>query len=311
VNLFEAPALAEGAARMNGSPEDFNGNVSFMIGGSILVPYANRIRGKLLEKDRLLETNIAGKTVRLPANWKGKNPGAEVHAMHGLILGQAMGAPVLEATPTAARATVSWDAGDFGGHWPSRTALSISCELTATGFSFSVKSKNTGTELLPVGAGWHPYFVFPSGDRQQARLRIPASRRALVDNYDNVFPTGQLADVAGTPYDFSGPTGAPLGKLFLDDCFVNLNKDARNRTVSEITDPAAKYGIRVIGASPEITAIQVYAPVDKAFVAFEPQFNWADPYSAIWKGAATGMVALKPGEETTYTVALELFTPPA
>ncbi len=76
-----------------------------------------------------------------------------------------------------------------------------------------------------------------------------------------------------------------------------------------ITDPAAHYGVRVKAFSPEISAFQVYAPVEKPFVAVEPQFNWADPYNPIWKGKNTGMAVLKPEQSVTYALELELFVP--
>jgi len=60
--------------------------------------------------------------------------------------------------------------------------------------------------------------------------------------------------------------------------------------------------------SKEITAIQVYAPLDKKFVVVEPQFNWVDPYSKVWAGKKTGMVVVKPGESVTYSVKVEFLT---
>ena len=140
-------------------------------------------------------------------------------------------------------------------------------------------------------------------------MHIPATERTEVNNYDDVFPTGKLLPLAGTPYDFSAPGGAPLNKLFLDDCFVNVQRNNAGQLVAEIVDPDAKYGFRILSLSPEFSAIQAYAPVDKAFVAFEPQFNWADPYGAQWEaGTDTGMAVLKPGERVTYAVQLELIT---
>ena len=62
----------------------------------------------------------------------------------------------------------------------------------------------------------------------------------------------------------------------------------------EIIDPAAKYGLRVTALSPEIKAIQVYAPPERNVVAIEPQFNLADPYSKSWGKTDTGMVMLQP-----------------
>ena len=61
--------------------------------------------------------------------------------------------------------------------------------------------------------------------------------------------------------------------------------------------------------SPQIRAIQVYSPVDKSFIALEPQFNYGDPFGKEWNGADTGMVTLAPGESVTWKVQLQLFQP--
>jgi aldose 1-epimerase len=75
-------------------------------------------------------------------------------------------------------------------------------------------------------------------------------------------------------------------------------------------------GMRVASACPQVHALQVYAPPNKAFVVVEPQFNLADPYSPVWPpGTETGMARLMPGETVTYDARLEAFAlgnrPPA
>ena len=60
IDMFESPSLEEARSRMNGGPEDVNGNQSFTGGGAILVPYANRIRGTLLPDGGTLETTVNG-----------------------------------------------------------------------------------------------------------------------------------------------------------------------------------------------------------------------------------------------------------
>lgn len=310
INLFASPSLVEAKGMMNDGPDDFNGNASFRIGGAILIPYANRIRGKLLKEERLIETSILGRKVKLPANSRGKAATAEIHSMHGLILGRKFDSFKYEAGPDQASLTGTLDAGDFQGHWLSKTRLDFSALLKRDAFRFEVIAKNTGSEPVPIGIGWHPYFSLPSGNRQQARMFIPAQQRAEVNNYDDVFPTGKLLPVKNTPYDFSVPGGAPLNQLFLDDCFVELARTSDGAMATEIIDPAAKYGIRIKALSREMSAVQVYAPVDKSFIALEPQFNWADPYSKVWGSAVnTGMVVLEPGQSVSYKVELELFVP--
>jgi galactose mutarotase-like enzyme len=310
INVMEAPPVEEAATIMNGGADDQYGNKSFAVGGAILVPFANRIRGRLLPDGKTIETTVHGKRVVLPANWKGRNPGAEPHAMHGLILASRMDQVTTGADRDHAAATGTLNAGDFGGHWPSKTHLTFSANLKRNGFEFGLTAKNVGAETLPMGIGWHPYFVFPSGQREQVRLVLPARQRALVNNYDDVFPTGRVEVVKGTPYDFTILGGRPLGKLFLDDTFVDIERGQGGGAAAEVIDSAAKYGLRVTGLSGEIQAFQVYAPPDKNYVALEPQFNLGDPYGKIWDGKVnTGMVIIRPGDSVTYSVRVEVFQP--
>jgi aldose 1-epimerase len=304
IDLLASPSLEQAQTRLDGGPDDFMGVGSFSFGGALLLPFANRIRGKLMSDGRTLETKILGQDVRLPADWHGKDKGAEKCAMHGLMLAASM--KVVDATPDHAKATL--EAGDFDDHWLSQTNVTVEAALRPECIEFSATAANVGRELLPIGIGWHPYFSIPSKQREQARLHLPARRRALVNNYDDVFPTGQIVTVAETPYDFTAAGGAPLGSRYFDDSFVDLRKSPNGDTVFEILDPAARYGVRVIALSSHIRALQVYSRPDRAFVVVEPQFNWADPFSSVWPpGSDTGMVVLRPGESVTWAVRWELF----
>jgi aldose 1-epimerase len=309
--LLHSPAVAQ-AGEILGRPAEFAGNASYFFGGAVLLPYANRIRGKLSPDRKTIEASLSGtsRTVHLPANSGGRKPGAEQYAMHGLILASPMDEARRATTPEEDRVSATLHARDFGGHWPSATDISFENVLRDDSFTVTITAKNVGSEMLPMGIGWHPYFALPSGHREQARLHVPARRRTLVNDYDEVLPTGEVVPVAGTPYDVSAPGGKPLGDLFLDDCFVDLERSAGGEAVATVIDPAAGFGLRVVAASPHIKAIQVYAPPDAGFVVIEPQFNWADPFGAQWgKDIDTGMVMLAPGESVIYSARLELFTP--
>jgi galactose mutarotase-like enzyme len=307
VNVLSSPNLA-GAKKMLDVDDDAFGNLSYRLGAAFLVPYPNRIRGKLSADGKTLTTEWQGHTLTLPANNIGKLPTAERHAMHGLILKSKTddikvhnGAGVSEVTGTI-------HAGDFGGHWLSKTDLTISVRLSAEGIDASIEAKNIGGEDEPMAIAWHPYFNLPSGNRSQVRIHIPATTVAQVDNYDNVFPTGKLEPVAGTRFDMRAPGGVALGTNFFDDNWNHLEWANKAVTV-KVIDPAAHYGVDIIGLSPEIRAIQMYAPPTSQFVAIEHQYNYADPFGKEWKGTNTGMVTLKPGQSTLWHVRLHLFVP--
>ena len=302
VGVLAAPPLAAAAERLDGGPDDFAGNAAFAFGGAILAPFANRIRGRFDPGKRTIETTILGRTVALPANWGGKAAGAEAYAMHGLILDRAVGQ--LEIAPDGASARGLIFAGDFGRGWPGDITLAITWRLWARALTLTIKAVNRGEEPSPIGLGWHPYLALPSGRRAQARLTLPAKSRIVVNNYDEVLPTGEISPIPGTAYDFH--RGAPLDDLYLDDCFTDLIRTDNGEIVVEVADPAARYAVRVVSPSRNVTAVQTYAPLDQAFVVVEPQFNLANPYGAEWQGRDTGMVVLGPGETTTYDARIEL-----
>lgn len=314
IPILASPSLSEAAATLNGQGDDSTGNKSFSFGGAFLAPFANRILGKLTDDGQggqNVATEWHGQPLTLHANWKGKKPGAVPHAIHGLILSSAATDVATTSVPDGQQVTGLIHAGDFGGHWFSKSDITISEELTGKDVEASVTVKNVGDRPEPIGIGWHPYFAIPSGDRSQARLMVSGTERTDVNNYDDVFATGKLLPVKGTPYDFSAAGGRPLGKMFLDDNWTNLKKDAAGSSFSEIIDPASGYGLRIVAVSSQINSVQAYAPVDKEFIALEPQFNLNDPFGKEWKGRDTKMVTVKPGDSVTWKVRLELFIPSA
>jgi aldose 1-epimerase len=303
VELIASPPLEEAARRLNDQSGPFPGNASYGFGGAILAPYANRIRGR--QVNDVIETQVGDLMVRLPANCSGKAPGAERYAMHGLILDTPAPALRLKADEVFGIAHM-----EAGGAWPSDLDIEIEWRLSPTRLELCVLARNTGDVAAPVGLGWHPYVKLPSGRRDQARLHVPSSLRALVDNYDAVLPTGRVATVTNSPYDFSMTGGRILGELYLDDCFLEPKRDANGEIVVDVIDPAANLCFRFASPSPQIRAIQVYAPPDEAFVVIEPQFNLADPFGAEWGSRDTGMVWLQAQESTIYQTSIEILDAP-
>ena len=302
INLLNSPALPE-AQQLLDKGDDEWGNQVFKIGGAILLPFANRIRGTLSPDGKTITATVAGKTITLAANWSGNKPGAEKHAIHGLLLRSKFANVSSNNGPQESTVTGTLRAGNFGGHWFSASDITVQIKLKDDAFDMLVSVKDAGRAPLPMGIGWHPYFILPSGDRSQVRLHLPSDTRAIMNNYDDSFVTGERVSVKGTPYDFSAPGGRPLGTQYLDDNYSDLVRNPDGSTVAEIIDPAAKFGLRLTTFSPSIKSIQVYAPLGKNFVAIEPQFNLPDPYGKAWGNTDTGMVLLQPGQSVDWHVA--------
>jgi galactose mutarotase-like enzyme len=300
VEFIHAPPPDEAVALLDrGGDDDFAGNLAFSFGGAILLPFANRIRGRPLAARREVEALVSGRPVRLPRNWGGKAPGAEQYAMHGLILDRA---PERLLQPAPNRLEAEFQLGDFEGRWASRTVAKVRWSLESGSLTLRVNVRNAGDEPLPAGVGWHPYFNLLGGDRRSVRLQLPAAQRLAVNDYDEVLPTGQQLPVVGTAYDFSAPAGAQLSDLFLDDCFVGFSPGPLTAAVS---DPIAGYTIRLRTDAP-VRAVQVYAPPDRSIIVLEPQTNWADPFGPVWEGDAPPIPVLVPGETLGYEVITDL-----
>ncbi len=304
VEVLATPSLDEVVKALS---NDKFGNMSFStFGGAYLVPYANRIRGALSADGDDITTEWHGKRLVLPANWSGKNPGAERHSIHGLILTRK--ADDFRVSDDGSLITAHIHAGDFGGHWLSSTDLTIRIDLHADTVDSTIIARNAGSEPEPMGIGWHPYFTIPSGRRDQVRLHIPATEHVETNNLDDVFPTGKITSIKGTRLDFTAPEGKLIGNELYDDSFSGLVR-TNGEVVVSLIDPAARYGLHIEGLSPAIKTVQFYAPKDKPFVALEEQYNFGDPFSKLWNGMDTGMVTLTPGQSTTWRVRLQLFTP--
>jgi aldose 1-epimerase len=309
IQLLSTLDLPSAKAFLEANNDEF-GNNAFKIGAAMLLPYAGPTRGRLSPDGKTITAVIDGHHLFLPANWRGPKTGAEAVAMNGLILTSKFQNVRVHNGPRESTVFGLLRAGNFGGHWLSETDLNIGMTLKDDSLGVYVIAKNVGAQEDPIAIGFRPYFEIPSGDREQVRLHLPADMRAPVNNYDDVFPTGRIVSVKGTAYDFTAPEGRALGSLFMDDCFTNLDHDQDGSATIELTDPAAKYGLRIRALSPHIKAIQVYAPPDKNFITIDPRFTLDDPYRGIWHGQDTGIVYLQPGKSTMWHVRLELFKPP-
>jgi galactose mutarotase-like enzyme len=307
IDVLASPDLAA-AKKMLDVDDTDNGDLGYRLGSAFLVPYPNRIRGKLSADGKTLAAEWRGHTLILPANNIGKLPTAERHAMHGLILKSKTDNVEVNKIPGGEEVTGVIHAGDFGGHWLSKTQLVVTIRMTADAVDATIEARNVGTEDEPMAIAWHPYFNLPSGDRTQVRVRIPASTMAEVDGYDNVFPTGKVLPVAGTRFDLQSAGGVALGNNFFDDNWNHIEWANKAATV-QVMDPAAHYGVDIIGLSPEIKAIQMYAPPTAKFVAIEHQYNFGNPFGKEWGSTDTGMVTLKPGQSTKWHVRLHVFVP--
>jgi aldose 1-epimerase len=308
VNLLASPPLEEAAKLLNGTGADATGAESLTMGATIEAPWASRIPGTVTADGKGLITAWRGMRLTLPADAK-DSYGSGI-AAGGLLLKQGTDSVTSNVMPDGGNTQATFEAGNFDGHWPSRTEIMTAVSLNGRAIDIKVVARNTGDTAEPIGIGWHPRFAILNGDRAQMRLRLPQGMRVEVKDRRTGQLSGRLLPVENTQYDFTGRNGAQLGSLNLDDTFVHLRTGLlEDGPVAELRDPASGYGLRITAMTSSIKAIRVYAPLDGSFISIQPQFNFDDPFGREWpKDEDTGMVVLQPGQSAQWKIRLEIFS---
>ena len=310
VNLLASPPLDEATKRMSGAGADSAGAESLAVGGAIEAPWAGRISGNSTPDGMDLTTMWHGTRLTLPVVTRNSPGSGAAMATGGLLLKQPSSSVNTNVMPDGGQVQATFEAGDFDGHWPSSTGITTSVELSGRSIEMRIIARNTGTTAEPMGIGWHPRFAILNGHRGQIILRLPQADRVEVKDRQTKELSGRLLPVVGTEYDFSGPAGAKLGVLNLDDSFVHLHRGLmENGPVAEMRDPENGYGLRITAMTPTIKAFHVEAPLNDSFLSIDPQFNYDDPFGREWpKDEDTGMVILQPGQSAQWKIRLEIFS---
>jgi aldose 1-epimerase len=169
--------------------------------GAVVGRYANRIaRGRFM---------LDGRTYRLATN-DGPNH------LHGGVKGYdkvVWGARSFQRGDTVG-VTLEHTSADGDEGYPGTLRVSVSYSLMP-GNELVVGYRATTDRATPVNLSQHSYFNLAgegSGDVMGHILTIHADRYTPVDS--TLIPTGELASVAGTPFDFRSPTpiGARIGQ---------------------------------------------------------------------------------------------------
>ncbi|MEB2186705.1 aldose epimerase family protein [Xanthomonas campestris pv. campestris] len=168
---------------------------------------------------------------------------------------------VLEQAPN--RVVLGYTSPDGEEGYPG--TLQVRAQLQVQGNRLHLDFEAHCDAPTPLNLTHHPYFNL-SGDPQTRAasqvLRVPADRYLPVDAES--IPTGEIASVAGTPFDFRTPAALAeridpahpqvvLGKGY-DQCLV-LAKDAHNDCIAELYSPQSGVALRITSDAP---AVQLY-----------------------------------------------------
>lgn len=204
--------------------------------GQLVGRFANRIGGAAFELD--------GRRFELPTN-NGAN------TLHGGEpgFGKQLWRVVEAGSGRRSFLKLALHSPDGSSGFPGN--LDVSALISIEDNTLTLAWEATTDAPTPVSLTWHPYFNF-AGDAQLAlddhTLRVAATRYLPVSAA--LIPTGELASVAGTPFDFreAKPLRAPPADAHpqirdvggYDHCWV-LDKEAR--VAAELHSPAS--GVRM------------------------------------------------------------------
>jgi aldose 1-epimerase len=122
------------------------------------------------------------------------------------------------------------------------------------GLHVAVTARNRGTRAAPYGTGSHPYLTIRTPSVDDCQLRVPAASWLPMD--DNGIPSGPVAPVADTAYDFRQPR--LIGSTQLDHALTGLERDGEGRAWARLAAGGGS-GARVgLWAGPGYHWLQVF-----------------------------------------------------
>ena len=298
VSLLASPSLEDATKLL-----DRNDPAILRMGGPLEVPWAGRILGNRSSDGSKIFADWHGHGLTLP--WTATRSGAEV-AAGGFLLPLPAENLANNTMPDGGAVQGSFEAGNFNGQWPSKTQVGVDVQLSSRAVELKVTARNTGETAEPLGIGWSPHFMIPSGNRADARVRLPS---AQLEEERGGRATGRVLPLEGTAADYSMRGGKALGTATLSGTYVHLRPGFLDSgPVVELRDTDTGVGLRMTAMTPLIRAIAVEANAGDKVVTIRPQMNYDDPLSRVWtRDEDTGLLSLEPGRSVQWRVRLELF----
>ena len=187
--------------------------------------------------------------------------------------------------------------------YPHSFELRMTFALKDSRMDFTVEAENFGSEPMPLGIGFHPYFNAPlsaASSKAECTVRVPASK---VWELTNALPTGRRLPVSGQR-DLRQPVS--LSSVMLDDVYTDLEL-SQGASVAEFRDNGAGVTVQY-GASPEFKHWVVWtgkSPQDP-FVCLEP-YTWVTNAPNLdLPPEDTGLIVLQGGQTFTGRMWVEI-----
>lgn len=212
--------------------------------GALVGRFANRIaRGRF---------ELEGKSYAVPTNWVGR------HALHGGTVGTGqMVWTISDIGADSVRLALTLPDGDNG--FPGTMAVSVVISLPGDGvLDFDIRAETD--RASPCSFAHHGFFNLDgSADITAHELKIDAAAYLPVDK--DLIPTGEIAPVNATPFDFREPRA--IGRQGVDHNFCLSDRQRPIRPVAVLRAPSSGLSMTIETTEP---GLQVY---DGAYIPRE------------------------------------------
>lgn len=253
----------------NQNISDFGGKAVFK--GAKLVPFPNRLEDGTY--------TFEGKKYRLDLNYP-----EEHNACHGFIYDK--GFTLIDFTEDRDCGTVKLfhKYTGFLPGYPFEFKTELNYSLTPDrGFGCLTRIENTGTNSMPVGDGWHPFFTFKK-TVDDLELRLAAEQKIEVD--ERSIPTGASSD--WRLFDNFNR----IGNIGLDACFkLKPGKDGIQTTELRDGERDLKIQLWQETGDHKYNYLQLYLPPERLSIAMEPMTCNINAFNN-----TEGLIVLNPGD---------------
>lgn len=212
------------------------------------------------------------------------------NAIHGLLFDRpfSQGEPVLRTDAASVDFFYSYRKDDPG--YPFDYDCTVTYTLHANNrVTIDTLIKNTGSGVIPIVDGWHPYFTTGS-PVDGCRLQFHSNR--MVEFNDRLIPTGKFL-----PYGrFSRER--PLGDIMLDNAFMLDHKAPQ--PLCSFYDPGKDIRLNIY-PSENYLVLQLYIPPSRRSIAIETLSGAPDAFNN-----GIGLILLDPGTSRQFSVTYEV-----
>ena len=266
-------------------------------GVPVLFPFPNRIA------DGFFEWN--GLEYRLPTNDPtGRN------AIHGFACRRAWRVLKTGAAENLATLTAEFQ-GSIDGHrdaayWPGDYKLTLRFLLAPDSLSLSCTLANPGSEPVPVGLGFHPYFRVPLSPEATFDCKVSVPANSYWQLHENL-PLGKKL-----PLDPFHDLRVPrrFDDLMLDDIYTDWTP-APGATGLNLRGRIEQGGVGAVElwTSDAFRELVVFTPPSKQAICLEPYTCVTDAINLHAHKVDSGLIILEPGESRTEFVVFRYLFP--